>query len=84
MMTGQNPMTINPETWFWTFIAETRAASPDGHQAPARPDDEDLLAWYRDGLAHLLEVVTAADPTAPVSASQREAFRPATVPVPGG
>ena len=51
---------------FWTFIVDQRATSPDDYQEPARPDDEDLLAWYRDGLARVHEVLAAADPATPV------------------
>ena len=51
---------------FWTFIVETRAPNPDAYEEPARPDDEDLLAWYRDGFVRLQEVLGAADPATPV------------------
>ena len=51
---------------FWTFIVDRRATSPDDYQEPARPDDEDLLAWYRDGLTRVHEVLAAADPATPV------------------
>ncbi|MBV9952723.1 MAG: maleylpyruvate isomerase family mycothiol-dependent enzyme [Acidimicrobiia bacterium] len=62
---------------FWTWIAEERADSPDAYEQPARPDDEDLLAWYRDGVDHLIEVLAAADPATPVwtwSSQQDVAF----------
>jgi uncharacterized protein (TIGR03083 family) len=51
---------------FWTWVVEHRADSPDDYEEPARPDDEDLVAWYRDSLTHLLEVLGEADPATPV------------------
>jgi uncharacterized protein (TIGR03083 family) len=62
---------------FWTWITEHQAGSPDDYEEPARPDDEDLAAWFRDGLGRLLEVLGAADPSTHVwtwSAQQDVAF----------
>jgi uncharacterized protein (TIGR03083 family) len=51
---------------FWTFIVERRASSPDGYEEPARPGDEDLLTWFRDGAAHVHGVLAGTDPATPV------------------
>ncbi|GHC87704.1 hypothetical protein GCM10007079_32060 [Nocardiopsis terrae] len=51
---------------FWRTIASGAVRDPDdGYVRPERPEDEDLLSWYRDGLAETLTVLTAVDPAEP-------------------
>jgi uncharacterized protein (TIGR03083 family) len=51
---------------FWTEVAERRLQSPDELTEPARPGDDELIAWYRAGLGHLLAVLEATDPATKV------------------
>lgn len=52
---------------FWgAIVAERRTEMDAPPVAPARPDDEDLLAWYRDGLADLRSTLSSAEPGTPV------------------
>jgi uncharacterized protein (TIGR03083 family) len=48
--------------FFWRTIVSDRRDTWEGYEEPARPADADLLAWYRDGLARTVDVLTAADP----------------------
>ena len=52
--------------WFWAKIAAERpSAPPDVADRPARPSDPELVGVFTAGAARLLEVLEAADPTAP-------------------
>lgn len=51
---------------FWRSIASGEIKDPeDGYTQPERPEDEDLLGWYRKGLAETLTVFTELDPEEP-------------------
>ena len=51
---------------FWRSIASGEIKDPaDGYTQPERPEDEDLLGWYRKGLDETLAVLTALDPEEP-------------------
>jgi uncharacterized protein (TIGR03083 family) len=53
--------------WFWrTIAAERLAAPPEGSRRPARPGSDDLVAAFERGAAELVDVLHAADQTAPV------------------
>ena len=45
------------------IVADALTGNPEPETAP--DGDETLLAWYRDGLAELLAVLVAAEPSAP-------------------
>lgn len=52
--------------WFWgTIVAELATAPPDQSRRPARAPDEDLVDGFLDGAARLVEVLRAADQSAP-------------------
>ncbi len=52
--------------WFWATIAEgTLPAPPEESARPARPVDEELVATFEEGAAHLVKVLAAADQSAP-------------------
>lgn len=51
--------------WFWCTVVEGQLSDPPSVR-PDRPDDGDLLAWYADGLAGLMAMLRAADPSTPV------------------
>lgn len=48
---------------FWRTIAERRLQDGRAPQEPQRPRDSELLAWYREGLAALVETLGSADPS---------------------
>jgi uncharacterized protein (TIGR03083 family) len=51
---------------FWaTIVAERRQERPRDVRPARRPDGE-LVGWYRDGLARLVEVLAGTDPATPV------------------
>ena len=50
---------------FWRTIVGDHRDSWEGYEQPARPADQELVAFYRDGLAVTLEVLRAADPLQP-------------------
>lgn len=47
---------------FWRTIVGDHRDTWEGYQQPVRPTDDELLAFYREGLAATLEVLAAADP----------------------
>ncbi|MGH2747116.1 MAG: maleylpyruvate isomerase family mycothiol-dependent enzyme [Actinomycetota bacterium] len=51
---------------FWCQIAKRRLQDRSDAERPDRPDDSDLIEWYRAGLADLVKVLGNADPTTPV------------------
>ena len=50
---------------FWRTIVGDHRDTWEGYEQPSRPDDGDLPAFYRDGLAATLAVLAAADPQQP-------------------
>lgn len=51
--------------WFWSTIAGERLTEPpEEARRPAPPSDEDLVAAFRAGAAHLVEVLGASDQSA--------------------
>lgn len=50
--------------YFWGNIVEHRHAEPHFVADPSRPDEANLLEWYRRELAHLERVLATADPDA--------------------
>lgn len=64
---------------FWATVVRDRMTEMDRASMidPARPDDEDLPAWYRDGLTELQLTLAATDPATTVwtwSPQQNVAF----------
>lgn len=51
---------------FWCQIADRKLMDRDAVDRPSRPDDPELLEWYRTGLARLVNVLGDANPTTPV------------------
>ena len=51
---------------FWTQIAGRQLLDPEETEEPVRPSEEDLIAWYQEGLADLLNTLGSADPEEPV------------------
>ncbi len=51
---------------FWGGVVQRRATEHTEVPKPARPADADLLAWYREGLERLADVLAAADPATAV------------------
>lgn len=47
---------------FWRIIVGDHRDTWEGYEQPARPADGDLVAFYREGLAATLAVLSAADP----------------------
>jgi uncharacterized protein (TIGR03083 family) len=47
---------------FWRIIVGDHRDTWEGYEQPARPADDGLIAFYRDGLAATLAVLAAADP----------------------
>ena len=47
---------------FWRTIVGDHRDTWEGYEQPVRPADDQLLAFYREGLAATLEVLAAADP----------------------
>lgn len=48
---------------FWRAIASGEVRDPeDGYVPPERPEDEELLGWFRDGLAQTIAVLSELDP----------------------
>lgn len=47
---------------FWRTIVGDHRDTWEGYQQPVRPADDELVAFYREGLAATLEVLAAADP----------------------
>jgi uncharacterized protein (TIGR03083 family) len=47
---------------FWSTIVGDRRDTWEGYDAPTQPADEEVIAFARDGLAHALQVLAAADP----------------------
>ncbi|MBI4932693.1 MAG: maleylpyruvate isomerase family mycothiol-dependent enzyme [Actinobacteria bacterium] len=47
---------------FWTVVVRDRVEYPDAYVEPERPPAADLPAFYRDRLAGVVEVLSAADP----------------------
>lgn len=47
---------------FWTEVVAGRWTEPSAYDEPARPDDRDLLVWYRAGVDRTLEVLRGTDP----------------------
>jgi uncharacterized protein (TIGR03083 family) len=52
--------------FFWTTIVRDGMQSYEGYHEPARPADDELMAFYRSSFADTLQVLGAADPAAPV------------------
>ncbi|MEY2455180.1 MAG: hypothetical protein QOK06_274 [Acidimicrobiaceae bacterium] len=55
--------------WFWATIAEQRIAEASGLETlphPERPPSDELIAFGRAQLDHLLEAITGVDPSTPV------------------
>jgi len=50
----------------WTSIVAERRTEVEHIDLPARPDDDDLVAWYRDGLTDMRTTLAAADPATPI------------------
>lgn len=50
--------------YFWRSIVSGAITGPDEYTEPERPDEGELLAWYRDGLAETARVLADADPSA--------------------
>lgn len=50
---------------FWRTIVGDHRDTWEGYQQPIRPADDELVAFYRDGLAATLAVLEAADPQQP-------------------
>jgi uncharacterized protein (TIGR03083 family) len=50
---------------FWATIVGDQRDTWEGYEAPARPADDELPAFYRAGLAATLAVLRAAEPSAP-------------------
>jgi len=50
---------------FWRTIVGDHRDTWEGYEQPVRPADEELVAFYRDGLAATLAVLSAADPLQP-------------------
>lgn len=48
--------------YFWRLIVGEQRDTWEGYAEPTRPADEDLLAWYRDGLADVAAVLSGVDP----------------------
>lgn len=63
---------------FWSQIAERRLQDPrDVDRARNKPGDGPLLEWFRDGVAHLADIIERADSTEPIwswSAQKNIAF----------
>jgi hypothetical protein len=51
---------------FWPQVAGRRLRDPSAAQPVPRPPDPDLVAWFCDGLALLVDTLEGADPTTPV------------------
>jgi uncharacterized protein (TIGR03083 family) len=51
---------------FWRTIVVDRRTTWEGYGQPPRPVDAELLDFYRAGFADTLQVLSAADPAAPV------------------
>jgi uncharacterized protein (TIGR03083 family) len=52
---------------FWRTVAEERIEDPSQVRDDLpRPGDDELVAWYRDGVERLHAVLAAADPSTPV------------------
>lgn len=49
---------------FWADVVADLRTSVDGVTEPLRPPDDQLVAWYRAGLARTAAVLDAADPAA--------------------
>ncbi len=47
---------------FWRTIVGDHRESLEGYEQPVRPPDQELVAFYRNGLAATLAVLAAADP----------------------
>lgn len=50
---------------FWRTIVGDHRDTWEGYEQPARPADDELVGFYRDGLAAVLAVLAAADPEQP-------------------
>lgn len=50
---------------FWRTIVSDRRDTWEGYEEPARPADADLPAFYREGLAATVAVLSAVDPAQP-------------------
>ena len=51
---------------FWGTIVGRRLLDPEEVDEDARPADADLLVWYDEGLADLLEALRSTEPDVPV------------------
>jgi uncharacterized protein (TIGR03083 family) len=51
---------------FWNQIAARQLLDPEEIEEGERPPEDELLAWYGEGLAELLATLGAADPAEPV------------------
>lgn len=51
---------------FWACVVGNGWQDPSGYLEPDRPGDDDLLAWYRDGIDRTLAVLHDADPASAV------------------
>jgi uncharacterized protein (TIGR03083 family) len=51
---------------FWKEIAARRLQDPEGLERPPRPSDDELLAWFADGVEQTAAVLEALDPATPV------------------
>jgi uncharacterized protein (TIGR03083 family) len=52
--------------FFWCAIVRDHMASYEGYQEPERPEDDQLLPFYRSTFAETRQVLAEADPAAPV------------------
>jgi uncharacterized protein (TIGR03083 family) len=50
---------------FWHTIVSEQRDDWEGYEQPTRPMDGELIAWYRRGLASLVDALTSADPAQP-------------------
>lgn len=51
--------------YFWRQIASGAIGGPDDYTMPARPADDELARWFRDGAEALAAVLADLDPGAP-------------------
>jgi len=50
---------------FWRQAATGAVAGPDSYQEPARPGDEEVVQWFRDGLQDTADTLGRMDPSTP-------------------
>jgi uncharacterized protein (TIGR03083 family) len=52
--------------WFWRTAVAERWQDPSSYVEPGRPGDDQLVAWFKNGVQDLVEVLRSADPGEPV------------------